>query len=473
MNFETQLKQLWKQYQFHQNTFFMFKRPEKLIHQTISLIRDFFYENGFSAFYNGEQLKFETNKQNTRNVDLLFENMAAHHDGFYSYNSENVEITLNTILLKCDIRTVIGSSHEALHSIQDDLCHTIDEYDQQSSKYKYLTALNAAINSVDNKKIFDIPIAGPTHIRNPFQTLSPKLDDLNDAIYKLSITERYVYNTTAKMKSILLNQPIDLTNYKKSIDIIKKQYNCEDLSDREICQLIDNAHVNIFYDKEPQSFLEASITYDLAALISYANGHIMAIDLLNLTQRDKKHEILAQHNYLTNEHNNIFGPQHITNDLELLEYIQLKDIAKLSHGQLINNPQIIISGILNYKNKMKDLIPSVQALKDWCYSKYNHYDNYVMQEIAQVLGPDFSPEKCKEQQELNAQKEQAEIERRRAKIEKLNEKYIERYHFDDFDFDNPIDLRSKKQKSSWKEIDKQTFDDGPDFDGQKIDFDGR
>jgi len=406
------------------------RQKEKLFHSTIDMYWKRALRNGVRLRYLDNDIVLSVGKSK-KLKDVKIKQLPFRINAMYEFGSASAHFTINKTQSDDGKEAFRNISHETMHMLQEASVNQMDLYDSNSSEYNYLLTLKANIIPITTgHSMFGLKVAGTMYIED-LPCGNTTLDDVNYALYELMITERSARSTSNKYYSLAYNESLDNTTYEKSAQTIKDFFECNELSDKNICQLIDSAQRKLYCNLEPTNMLELRLMYHMVATLAYQRDEIDRFDYQRRMGTDAINIALTEYAHLHNS-NKVsynFNTLDITNNLDILHYVDFESIQSLSIGERINNPLIMLYAVCNYGKDAISLIPNMEILKEWCYLNAKEVDPNLLDAASQYLGPEFSSEVCLAQNK--DYEEPVAIQDIENILISNQEDYIEEYNFGD------------------------------------------
>ena len=212
------------------------------------------------------------------------------------------KITLNRIETATNQdRSICASVHESIHFGQYKVAELSND-----ERNREVNLIRSALCGVGVRKTFGIPTNSRVYIHPPKEPYKSLTDEnLRRALYRSSFIERQAHQAELKIAEKLDHDVLEIKNRLNSdLTILRDRYDCHLLTKDELYELIDRSQENIAFNLQPTSYLEASITYDMAALI-YAQSISLykkdpeqhAYNCAALMSLEYKEKMLAQHGF--------------------------------------------------------------------------------------------------------------------------------------------------------------------------------
>lgn len=215
--------------------------------------------------------------------------------------------------------------------------------------------------------------------------------ELRDAFYRLCIVERMATREEMKMMSFF-NADMKAINNRinRAFDTIRSHYNIPKTTDKGVCQLVDDAFLNIAQNRTPRTALEASITYDIAAMLHVQSNKVRAQNLMHgINHKDiceeifdpiHKAEILESHGF----------EYSMTIPLEDIADYFIEDIQEMSQEARNQNPHLMLVSIVDFGDPAKELLDK-EPFDRWYFSKQNMFGDKFLDKFAKQMGEEYEP----------------------------------------------------------------------------------
>jgi hypothetical protein len=301
--------------------------------------------------------------------------------------------TYNITTLGKDSRTKYDKfstmSHEGTHHAQNALAWAdrSDMTPEQAyhadviqSQYCYRETSTFGIESIGRMYIAcEIPgeLSGREALRSAFYASQP----LEREAFNAETEFRSKFNQLAGKKAID-DQFINQLQQDLISKVIRGHYDCSGLTDAQIYQTLENAHMNVYNGTTPANGLEASMTYDYATLL-YPQGDRWDIGAYKRMTGVEEKSLAMQE----------AGFQH-TNTVPLNQIGQYSIDAIQSMLQITRDQNPILMTIALYKYG-EDVIPLISrdSYDQWYFSDKNNMKDEVLDKVANVLGQKYSHER--------------------------------------------------------------------------------
>lgn len=311
-----------------------------------------------------------------------------------THNDDTKLICLHQNMKKDGERLFACATHENTHDIQCGLMETRNLYPIDSAEYRYLKKLAICAQNAE-REFADIKISGRLYVNASAEISNIDLSDLNFALYKLSVNERFADD----MERIALELCGTLIKNQQQaqIQVLRTRYNLINYNDMEIIDMVDCVFEKIHGEHLPNTPIEASLMYDIYAILSYQHGCINKEQYEQISKFSTKSQKLAQLQ-IQNPDLNIFDMSNMSHSISDPIEAAL-ELDQLSPNDLLNNPRVIAYAVFDFGPDAIQYIPNQDIFQTWCYSVENDFPKDFMDEIAKTLGPEFSGKRCAEEQQ--------------------------------------------------------------------------
>lgn len=378
-----------------------YKKAAQYITDTVNLFRDKALSTGITIRHMGQILHFKIpNECANRNIQVVVSKNYSNVDAWYKFGEKD-----------CCFGTYINSHvdghkihadivHEVGHSLQDDILKTINQYQENSPEYDFLYKLQSTIvNKNIKRNIFGIEYSGRVYVNCQNGAPSVTLSDLSMALYKLSISERYASALSNKYSAELIGgSKHDNEEY---VNLFRDRYGLNDASEQEIFMIVDLAHVASYNGIIPNNPILASVSYDLAATLSYQEGKISDKEYIHIMRNDVKFQKISK--YAIENQLNIINYNNLTFDLSISDYIDINKLSNASPEQRLNNPHLILLAAQNYGVEAIALAPDINIFINY-YEQHRAFvdeeltleiDQYLKNKTASIVNVRKHDDKCK------------------------------------------------------------------------------
>jgi hypothetical protein len=388
--------------------------------ETLELIKQDALENGVALDFYGETVIFKCLTEEELKMVFSYEKMYEEgHNGNYDAEKDKIEINND---FKTNGPKAYGTfNHECEHGLHSKLTNHLDEFPKDSIEYRCLYVLKQEVQHKHIKgSAFNINFEGDSYI-DLFNVKKVFLaeNDLIEAMYSLQLSERNAFIAEQKACELVLSlcedaeyvkKHLDLIKHKQdlAVDVIRKEFNVEHLSYKEICKVVDKAKENIIYGKSPtkNNDFEAAVTYKMILMLHSEN-----IDFQNANLYMAARQFYVENNLssaMEKSMNTSYGDEGKFfvmpgSPARVGEYVFVNDLAHLIPGdELIlheltqseqeRNPDLIVSALKVGKHKALAEIKNESVFKLWYYSDNNKLSQDEQEFIAELMGNDYSPE---------------------------------------------------------------------------------
>lgn len=174
---------------------------EKYCEKTIGLLQDIARTSGISFVYHGQVVHFIIPETEQRFELVVDPNLEIDEDGAYEIGSLSPSLRVNPNILNRGGYTHKCLVHESIHGFQENIIKAFSCQHEQSLKDQFLLRIRSNIEPIVVSSIFGIELGGRAYVDNTATPVVNILTDLNEAFYRLSITERYAYAAEKKYAS--------------------------------------------------------------------------------------------------------------------------------------------------------------------------------------------------------------------------------------------------------------------------------
>ena len=376
-----------------------------LFKSTAKLIYNEAVKNGIKISYNDQKFVLPIKRSLKRSFGMKIERFdIADCDtaGVLEYGRKRIPYTINKNSLqngKAMFKLIV---HETCHLLQEEAILCYKQHDDASIASQYVDLLKANIIEMPPDcayHLFGIEIDGAAYV-SARSNGAGAFGDVIDAFYHLMLVERYAVGMSESCCQIAYGDYETWSDSRnKYARVIRDKYGCHDLSDKDICLLLDKLQGKIYHGIEPSDKMEARIMYDIAVALSYTHNRIDYLTCQKLASENEAWAAIAEYDMTRDKSlsKRMFELDDMTHDVDPINALNINMVGALSTGRKANNPSLIIHAIYYYGARAANLtVNEKEMLKLWCWSDKNNLEDEFLSKAAKFLGPDFAPEICRE-----------------------------------------------------------------------------
>lgn len=352
-------------------------------------------KSGISVMFRNQELIFQIPPNYHRDARTCLDTKTIPRGcvGAFEFGTKCPLIRINPLECENGADSYGAIVHERCHVSEETLVLAIDYYNNETLKTEFLMCLKSNIDKIDPTNVFGMKLDGRIYVDDTAKIEDHTLRCLNQAFYRLSITERFASAIEKQYTQQLdesLAEIIDLRTA-SSLNTIRNRYQCDEMTDHEIYDLLDKVHLDLHLGKQPTTALEAHIMYDLVAALSHQKGYLSHEDYEKTADKNLVSYELAKWNLEHEDKRVPFGAKTMVHDIKnISQYYMITDIASLPQAVQLNNPKLWAYAIANYGDKGAALVFDKSAFLDWCMSPDNDLSDAHMDMIAEHMGVEFS-----------------------------------------------------------------------------------
>ena len=297
-------------------------------------------------------------------------------------NGQFIHINNTTVLDKTRAmlqkeEAVLTTIHEGVHFGQARVMDRLPDMTQTEH-----WCLNCA-NNEEQRNVFGIATEKSTYIRS--QDPDHESNQLRACHYKLQFVERQAREITIEIgKAVGLNVSQKEEELRWATDKMKALYSCQNMDNKTFYEVIDNAQMKLIRQLPPENSLEASMMYDMAALMHeqelYVHKNALA-GMLHRVQSEHfmdpktKADTLAKAGF---NHVNIIP-------FKAAHNMSIEDVAAIPQSIRDQSPLFMLHAIHECGEEIAPYI-NPEAFDAWYFAHIDKFDSDVRWEVGDALG---------------------------------------------------------------------------------------
>jgi hypothetical protein len=276
------------------------------IKYTISLLQACTIRYGVDVFFDGSHSHFGNFTDDDLNIKIKLAALEGSDVGYYDPTTNTLAINKEYINEGLVLYETI--LHEFVHKLQWAIFKKSESDVSFVAQSPYVLMLRAVyINENPDFIAMGINCGKNVYVNGSIEYGVPDIDALSSSLYVLSSIERQAFLIAERYcREALSGQLAEFIANHETFSSIQLRgavrdfvdiYETKTMSRAEIYKLVDAAQKNIILGTKPKTNLEASLTYDMAALLAFQNQVITYEDYMYMMSDDVKRGNMTDQEY--------------------------------------------------------------------------------------------------------------------------------------------------------------------------------